>query len=148
MQMAMTETGKTLIELIMVLGVVSLTTALGAEGLLSVIPRSERQAATAELSVELRRAHQLAIARRDRIRVVFDSALQVMRVERAEDPQVVLQQYDYSRRNIASIQISKGASITFYPSGRSATPATIRLITRRGEMAQITVSITGKVTWS
>lgn len=140
--------GHTLIEIMMVLGTVGLTTAIGAEALLSVMPRSERQAVTAELSVEVRRAHQLAIARRDRIRIVFDSALQIMRVERADEPGVLLRQYDYSRRNIASIQISKGSSITFYPSGRSATPATIRLITRRGEVAQITVSITGKVTWT
>jgi type IV fimbrial biogenesis protein FimT len=144
----MSEQGHTLIELIVVLGTVGLSAVLGAEALLSVMPRSERQAAIAELSVEVRRAHQLAITRRDRIRIVFDHALQVMRIERADEPRVLIRQYDYSRRNVASIQISKASSIVFYPSGRSATPATIRLITRHGEVAQITVSITGKVTWT
>jgi type IV fimbrial biogenesis protein FimT len=144
----MTDKGTTLIELMFVLGVVSLTTALGAEAFLSVIPRSERQAATAELAVEVRAAHQFAISRRDRIRVVFDSGLQIMRIERVDDPHAVLRQYDYSRRHIASIELSRGTSIIFYPSGRSASPATIRLLTHHGETSQITVSITGKVTWS
>jgi type II secretory pathway pseudopilin PulG len=144
----MTDKGTTLIELMIVLGVVGLTTALGADAFLSVIPRSERQAATAELAVEVRAAHRLAISRRDRIRVVFDPGLQMMRIELVDDPGVVLRGYDYGRRNIASIQLSRGASIIFYPSGRSASPTTIKLVTQRGETSHITVSMTGKVTWS
>jgi type IV fimbrial biogenesis protein FimT len=144
----MTDKGTTLTELMIVLGVVGLTTALGAEAFLSVIPRSERQVATAELAVEVRAAHQLAISRRDRIRVVFDPGLQMMRLERVDDPRVVLRRYDYGRRHVASVHLSRGASIIFYPSGRSASPATIKLVTKRGETSHITVSMNGKVTWS
>jgi Tfp pilus assembly protein FimT len=145
---AMTEKGTSLAELIIVMGIVGLATAVGAQCLLAAVARSQRQSATAEFAVELRAAHRLAIAQRKPVRAVVEMDAGILRLEPADESATVLRRYDFSARGIRSIQLSRGGSILFYPSGRSATPVTVTLIMMRGEAAKITVSITGKVTWS
>jgi Tfp pilus assembly protein FimT len=139
--------GTSLPELLLVLGLVSVATAVAAQYLLAAVPKSKRLTATAEFAVELRAAHRLAIARRCPIRVNFDQRGTV-RLQHADHPEQVFRQYEYGRGGISTVLLSRGTSVMFYPNGRSASPVTITLITVRGETSKITVSITGKVSWS
>jgi Tfp pilus assembly protein FimT len=144
----MSEKGTSLTELIVVLGIVALATAISAHYLLGIVPRTQRQSATAEFAVELRTAHRTAIATRKPIRAAFDTSVGRLRLELSDDATAVLRQYDFRRRGIGSVTLSRGTSVLFYPNGRVASPVTITLMTLRGETSKITVSITGKVTWS
>jgi type IV fimbrial biogenesis protein FimT len=144
----MTEKGTTLAELIIVMGIVGVVTTVGAQCLLGAFPRSQRLSATAEFAVELRAAHRLAIIHRRPVRAIFDLDAGILRLESSDDPGTVLRRYAFRDRGIRSIQLSRGTSVVFYPSGRSATPVTVTLIMVQGDAAKITVSITGKVSWS
>jgi Tfp pilus assembly protein FimT len=144
----MSEKGTSLAEVIIVLGIVALATAVSAQSFLSIVPRTQRQSATADFAIELRTAHRTAIAQRKPIRAVPDMTAGTLRLELSDDPRAVLRQYDFRRRGIGAVMLSRGASVLFYPNGRVASPVTITLMTLRGETSKITVSITGKVTWS
>jgi Tfp pilus assembly protein FimT len=145
---ALNQKGTTIVELLLVLGLVGVVTAAAAQYLLAAVPKSQRLTATAEVAVEIRAARRLAIAHRIPIRAAFDAAAGVLRVEHAYHPEQVLRRYEYGRRGIGTALLSRGTSVNFYPNGRAASPVTITLMTIRGEASKITVSITGKVTWS
>jgi len=138
----MQERGASLIEVILVLGLVGVTLAFAGESFVSAAMRQHGKAVTTELAAELRAARALAIKRRERVRVVFEPEMGKVRTELAGAP---LRQYDYGGRGVIVEGLSGGSSVVFYPSGRAASPTTITLRNSRQERWQLTVSIIGRV---
>ena len=141
----MQERGASLIEVVLVLGLVGVTLAFAGESFVSAAMRQQGRAVTTELAAELRAAHALAIKRREPVRVVFEPDTSKVRTEPAGAPQAPLRQYDYGGRGVIVEGLSGGSSVVFYPSGRAASPTTITLRTTRQERWQLTVSIIGRV---
>lgn len=141
----MHERGASLVEVIIVLGMVGVTLAFAGESFVSAAVRQQGRAVTTELAAELRAAHALAIKRRERVRVMFEPDMNRVRTELADVPQAPLRRYDYGGRNVVVEGLSGGSSVLFYPSGRAASPTTITLRNSRHERWQLTVSIIGRI---
>lgn len=141
----MNERGASLVELIMVMGLVGLMLVFAGEGFVAAASRQQGHVVAAELASELRTARHLALLRRERVLVRFEPDQARVTVERADAPGMPIKQYDYRDKNVAVERLSNGPTILFYPSGRAATPTTITLRNNRQERWQLTVSLTGKV---
>lgn len=140
----MDQRGVTLLELITVLAIAGVLVCL-SQGFVSAATRYQAKAVRTELAAELRAARHLAISGRKKVRVVFDPSSPYIRTELVDAPHSVLRSYGFSGKDIEVETCSNGPSITFYSSGRTATPNTVTLVNRRGERWRITVSITGRV---
>jgi prepilin-type N-terminal cleavage/methylation domain-containing protein len=140
----MDQRGMTLIELMAVLAIVSVLVCL-SDGFVSAATRYQAKAVRTEVAAELRAARHLAMSGREKVRVVFDPSLPHIRTELVDAPHTVLRSYSFSGKDIAVQTLSNGPSVTFYPSGRTATPNTVIFINSRGERWRMTVSITGRV---
>lgn len=141
----MSQDGKTLMELMIVGALIGILTCLAIPNFLSWMARAQAASATEEIASELRLARQLAIARRERIRVVFDLeqqrvAVQFVNTNRTDHL------YCYGDKGIVIQEPSAGPEILFHPSGRSATATTIHLTGRDGRVRTLTVGMTGRVT--
>lgn len=144
----MKDEGFTLIEVLLVLAIVAIISTMAGLNFAAMAAKSQGQAVATELAAELRFARQLAIARRERIRVVIDTDRTVLRTERADAPGAVLKQCDLSGKRTTVERLSGGSGIMFYPSGRSATATTITLRDGNQKVRMLTVSFTGKVSVS
>jgi type IV fimbrial biogenesis protein FimT len=142
------EAGASLTELLVVVAIIGLATVWGGESFLALASRQQEKTVMAEIAAELRFARQLAIGRRERVRVVFDPESASMRTERADGSGHRLRAYQYGGKGMVIEGLSGGAQILFHPSGRSASPTTIVLRGRSGERRTITVSMTGRVALS
>ncbi len=142
------EAGASLTELLVVVALVGLATVWGGESFLALAARQQEKAAMAEIAAELRLARQLAIGRRERVRVVVDPGSGSLRTELADGSGRLLRTYRCDGRGAVIERLSGGTQILFHPSGRSASPTTIVLLGRSGERRTITVSITGRVALS
>lgn len=143
--MARNERGSSLVELIVVLGVVGMLAGLIGVSVAAAAARYQGKAVATELASELRAARYLALVRRERVRVVFDPERMQIRTEPADRPNETIRQYDYQGKGIVFERLSNGPSLVFYPSGRAATPATIIFRNRQMERWHLTVSLTGRV---
>lgn len=142
----MHERGVSLVELMTVLGLVSLIATMALESFVLATTRHQAHAVTAELAAELRTARQLAITRRQRVRVVFEPETARVRTEAPDGGGALLRPVaDYRGKGIVVEGLSNGTAVTFYPNGRSASPTTITLRNGRQERWQLTVSMTGRV---
>jgi type IV fimbrial biogenesis protein FimT len=144
----MKEEGFTLIEVLLVLAVSAIISTMAGLNFSATTAKSQGQAVTTELAAELRFARQLAISRRERIRVVVDMEHTVLRTERADVPGAVLKECDLSGKGTIVERLSGGPSIVFHPSGRSATATTITLRDGNQHARKLTVSFAGKVSVS
>jgi type IV fimbrial biogenesis protein FimT len=97
-----------------------------------------------EIASELRLARQLAITRRDRVRVVFDHERQTLVAQFVNDT-TIHHTYRYGDKGIVVEESSGGSEILFHPSGRSATATTIQLRGKEGLVQKLTVGLTGRV---
>lgn len=140
----MNQRGVTLIELVTVLAIAGVLVCL-SDGFVSAATRYRAKAVRTDLAAELRAARHLAITGREKVRVVFDASSPHIRTELVDAPHSVLRSYGFSGKDIAVETFSNGPSITFYSSGRTATPNTVTFVNSRGERWRITVSITGRV---
>jgi prepilin-type N-terminal cleavage/methylation domain-containing protein len=140
----MDQRGMTLIELIAVIAIVGVLGCL-SEGFVSAATRYQAKAVRTEVTAELRAARHLAMSEREKVRVVFDPSMPHIRTELVDAPHSVLRTYSFSGKDITVQTLSNGPSVTFYPSGRTATPNTITFVNRRGERWRMTISITGRV---
>ena len=68
----MKQEGHTLMELMVVLAVIGIISALAAPNFLTLNSGVQIHSATEEVASELRLARQLAITHRDRVRITFD----------------------------------------------------------------------------
>lgn len=142
------EAGASLLELLVVVAIVGLATVWGGASFLALASRQQEKTVVAEIAAELRLARQLAIGRRERVRVVFDLERASMSTERADGSGHRLRVYRYGGRGMVVEGLSGGTDVLFHPSGRSASPTTIVLRGRSGERRTITVSMTGRVALS
>ncbi len=141
----MKERGASLVELIMVTGLIGLMLVFAGEGFVAAASRQQGHVVATELAAELRAARYLALLRRERVLVRFEPDQARVVAELADVPGVPIRRYDYRGKNVAVERLSNGLSILFYPSGRTATPTTITLRNNHAEQWQLTVSLTGRV---
>jgi len=140
----MEQQGKTLLELVVVLSVIGILTALAGPNLLALQSQAQLKTVTEEIASELRLARQLAATHRDRVRVVFDVERKTLET-RFVNGATTHHQYHYGHKGVVVEEPSAGPYIVFHPSGRSATATTIRLHNTEGKVRQMTVGITGRV---
>jgi type IV fimbrial biogenesis protein FimT len=140
----MDQQGKTLMELMVVTVMIGIVTAMAVPNFLFLQSRMEIQSLTQEVASELRLARQMAMTQRDRIRVVFDFERQEIAAHQVNGG-VRSRTYRYGGKGIVIEEPSAGPEILFHPSGRSATPTTIQLRGKDGQMHKLTVGITGRV---
>ena len=143
---ALKETGASLTEVVLAMGIIGLAATLGVEGLGGIVARSEGRAAATALAGELRTARLHATMRRELVRVAIDIQHSTVRTEPADAPGQALRELSIQERGVMIEDSSAGPSIIFYPSGRVATPTTITLRNRRSERWRLTVTMTGRVT--
>jgi type II secretory pathway pseudopilin PulG len=136
--------GKSFLELMMVVAISGLLAALAAPNFLTLQSRQQTRSAIEEIASELRLARQLAIAHRERVRVVFDLEQRMMSTQSANDA-TVNRLYRYGDKGLIIDEPSAGLEIFFHSSGRTATATTIPLRSGDGQTGKLTVSITGRV---
>ncbi|MBX3324324.1 MAG: GspH/FimT family pseudopilin [Nitrospira sp.] len=140
----MTQEGKTLTELLVVVGIVAIVASMALPNFMTLNSRTQLRCAAEEIASELRLAKQLALTNRDRVRILVD-------LDRRElVTQFVLSGlthhvYHYSDKHLVIEEPSAGPEILFHPSGRSATATTVHLRSQEGQSQKLTVSITGRV---
>jgi|DewCreStandDraft_4_1066084.scaffolds.fasta_scaffold134878_2 type IV fimbrial biogenesis protein FimT len=136
--------GQSILELMMVVAISGLLVALAAPNFLTLQSRQQTRSAIEEIASELRLARQLAIAHRERVRVVFDLEQRVMSTQSANDA-TVNRLYRYGDKGLIIDEPSAGLEIFFHSSGRTATATTIPLRSGDGQTRKLTVGITGRV---
>ena len=141
------EQGWSLTELLTVLAIMGVMAVLAGPSYQAVAARVQARSATVEIASELRLARQLAMARRERLRVVFDREGRTITLRRA-DAEGILHVYDYAGKGVVVENPTAGPELLFHPSGRSVTPTTIRVRDSQGRETIFTVSITGRVSIS
>jgi type IV fimbrial biogenesis protein FimT len=141
------EQGWSLTELLIVLAILGLISVLAGPSYQTLAARVQARNATVEIASELRLARQLAMARRERLRVTFDRDHRTIIIRRA-DAEGTLHVHQYADKGVVVEEPTAGSELLFYPSGRSATPTTIRVRDRQGRETIFTVSITGRVSVS
>lgn len=139
--------GTSLPELLVVLAIIGILAALAVPNYRTMLARSQARSVTAEIASELRSARQLAMARRERLCLLFDGTARTLTLQRVEGG-TVLRVYRYDDSGVTVDEPSAGPEVGFHPSGRSATATTIRLRDREGRESRLTVSLTGRVSIS
>jgi type IV fimbrial biogenesis protein FimT len=141
------ELGFSLTELLTVLAITAILIALAGPSYRMMLSRTEARSAATEIASELRMARQLAMAKRERLRVRFNRDQRTITLEQV-DSGAVLDRYRYGNKGIAVEEPTAGPEVLFHPSGRSATATTIAILDREGRRTVLTVSLTGRVTLS
>ena len=140
------EQGWSLTELLVVLAILSIMSLLAGPSYQTMAARTQAHSTTAEIASELRLARQLAMTRRERLRVIFDPETRTITLQRA-DAEGVLHVYHYADKGVVVEEPTAGPELLFQPSGRSASPTTIRVRDSQGSEITFTVSITGRVSF-
>ncbi|MEO5955453.1 MAG: GspH/FimT family pseudopilin [Nitrospiraceae bacterium] len=143
----MQEQGWSLAELLIVLAIMGIVTILAGPSYQTLTARVQARSAISEIASELRLARQLAMARRERLRVIFDRESHTITLRRA-DAEEILHVYHYADTGVVVEEPTAGPELLFQPSGRAATPTTIRVRDSQGRETRFTVSITGRVSVS
>lgn len=142
------EQGWSLTELLIVLAIMGILSILAGPSYQTLTARVQARSAIIEIASELRFARQLAMARRERLRVIFDPGHRTIIVQRADAEGDLLHVYQYADKGVVVEEPTAGPELLFHPSGRSATPTTIRVRDSQGRETTFTVSITGRVSVS
>lgn len=138
------EAGQTLMELMVVAAIVAALAMTALPNVLGINSRAQMQCTTEEIASELRLARQLAIARRDRVRLVLNLDTHTLTTQLVTG-ETIHHIYWYGDRGLVIEEPSTGPEITFQPSGRSATATTIQLRSKEGQVQRLTVGVTGRV---
>lgn len=141
------EQGWSLTELLIVLSIIGIMAALAGPSYQTLVARVQARSVTIEIASELRLARQLAMARRERLRVIFNREERTITLRRA-DTEGALHVYHYAEKGVIVGEPTAGPEILFHPSGRSVTPTTIHVRDSQGRETMFTVSITGRVSVS
>jgi type IV fimbrial biogenesis protein FimT len=141
------EQGWSLTELLIVLAIMGIMAVLAGPSYQSLAARGQARSAIIEIASELRLARQLAMARRERLRVIFDREGRTITLRRV-DAEGVLHVYQYADKGVVVEEPTAGPELLFHPTGRLVTPTTIRVRDSQGRETTFTMSITGKVSVS
>ena len=141
------EQGWSLTELLTVLAITGIVALLAWPSYQTMVARVQARSTTSEIASELRLARQLAMARRERLRVTFDREGRTITLRRG-DAEDILHVYHYADKGVVVEEPTAGPELLFHPSGRTATPTTIRVQDSQGRETTFTVSITGRVSAS
>jgi type IV fimbrial biogenesis protein FimT len=141
------EQGWSLTELLTVLAIIGIMAGLAGPSYQVLAAKVQARSATIEIASELRLARQLAMARRERLRVIFDREGRTITLRRA-DAEGILHIYDYADKGVIVEEPTSGPELLFHPSGRSVTPTTIRVRDSQDRVTIFTVNITGRVSIS
>ncbi|HET9866488.1 MAG TPA: GspH/FimT family pseudopilin, partial [Nitrospira sp.] len=139
--------GRSLLELVVALAIVGIMASMARPSFQSLNARLQARTVTAEIASTLRMARQLAMARRERLRLRFDLHGKTISLERA-DADGILNVYRYGDKGIVVDEPTAGCELFFHPSGRSATASTIVIHDRGSRRTTITVSLSGRVVTS
>ena len=93
------EHGWSLTELLIVLAIIGILSVLAGPSYQTLTARLQARSATAEIASELRLARQLAMARRERLRVIFDRERRTITLQRA-DAEGILHVYQYADKGV------------------------------------------------
>jgi len=137
------ERGATLIEVAVATAIAAFLLLLSAEGFGAAMTRTQGRSAAAELSGVLRTARHAAMMQRQPVQVAFSADGTTVTVAGAE--RFGLSQYDLGTKAVHVESLSGGRTVTFYPSGRSASPTTIQLTNTSADRWRITVAMTGRI---
>ncbi len=141
----MSERGASLVELVMVLGLIGIVAAYTGESFVAAASRHHGSLVATEVAAELRAARALAVKRRERVQVVFEPQAGRVLIQSADAPGALLREYSYRRRGVVVESVSNERALVFSPSGRAATPTTITLSSHRQQRWRVSVSLTGRV---
>ena len=142
----MNEKGAGLIEMMIVMTMIGLLLVIGTGGFVAAAARQQTKTVTTELAAELRAARHAAMTTRARVKVIFQPGTSHIRIECIDSPDKTVRQLNFEDRKVVVEELSNGPTVTFYPSGRAATPTTITLRSAYHERSRLTVSLTGRVT--
>lgn len=140
----MKQEGKTLMELMVVVAIIGIVATMALPNYSVLNSRTQIRCTTEEIASELRLARQLAMAYRDRVRIIVDQEQQALTTQFVNSA-TTHHIYRYGGKGIVIEEPSAGPEILFHPSGRSASATTIELHSLEGQTQQLTVSITGRV---
>lgn len=141
----MSQRGGSVIEICVVMGLIGILCAIAVPGWSALAARHHRHAVAKEIASELRMARQLAIARRERVRVFLDAESSSVRTACVECGNISLRWYYFAQRGTVIESMTSKGEIVFHPSGRSATAATIVMKGPKEDRLIVTVSLTGRV---
>jgi prepilin-type N-terminal cleavage/methylation domain-containing protein len=145
------QTGWTLLELLVVLGIMGILTSLALPSLQGMLAHYRLEGAVQGLVSDLRLARQTAIAERVPILMKLDPDLDRYTLEREGSPdQPIIPVRDYRDPNqgyygIDLVHSTKGDRLVFSPRGTTNSWTTILLRSAMGEEQQITLIATGRV---
>src|SRR5262245_40338559 len=111
----MKQDGKSMVEMLMVLAITGIVAVLAVPKFQLLASRTHAQAATDEITSELRLARQLALINRDRVRLVFDLEQRTISAELLRTGRIH-HVYHFEDRGIVIEEISAGPEIQFHPS--------------------------------
>src|SRR5918998_1435378 len=137
----MNERGVGLVEIMILTALAALTLVMGGGGFIVAAAKQRGKVVTTELAAELRAARHLALINQQRVRVVFRPETSEIKTELADTPGRIIHRFDFRDRRVVVESLSNGPAITFYPSGRTATPTTITLRDAEQERWQMTVRL-------
>lgn len=140
----MTQEGKTLAELLVVIGIVAIVAGMALPSFLTFNSRTQLRSAAEEIASELRLAKQLALTYHDRVRIRIDLDQQELLTQFVRSG-VTHHVYRYSNKSVVIEESTAGPEILFHPSGRSATATTVSIRSPEGQSQKLTVSMTGRV---
>lgn len=140
----MTQEGKTVTELLVVVGIVAIVAGMALPNFMHLNSRTQVRCVAEEIASELRLAKQLALTHHDRVRILVDLDQREL-VTQFVRSGLTHHVYRYSDKSLVIEEPSAGLEILFHPSGRSATATTIQLRSHEGQNQKLTVSITGRV---
>ena len=142
----MKQEGKTLIELVVVVAIIGMVATMVLANYSVLNSRTQVRCTAEEIASELRLARQLAMTYRDRVRIVIDLEQRALTTQFVNTG-ATHHAYSYGGKGIVIEEPSAGPEILFHPSGRSASATTIQLHSQEGQTQQLTVSITGRVSF-
>ena len=140
--MKMKQDGHTLLEVLVVLVVMGIISALAGPNVLHAYARVQLEAVAEQIASELRLARQLARTHRVQVVVTFDANRETIETRYQNGTTA---HYQYGNTGVMVDEPSTGPEILFHPNGKYATATTIRLRNKQGDVQRMTVGITGRV---
>jgi len=136
--------GHTLLEVLVVIAIMGILSALAGPNILRAYERVQLKAVAEQIASELRLARQLARTHRVQVVVTFDANRETIETT-YQNGTTAHHHYQYGKTGVMVDEPSAGPEILFHPNGKYATATTIWLRNKEGDVRRMTVGITGRV---